>query len=138
MSGLEVAGLALGVLGAIPVAIKALQVYKDTLSIKQAERHLACLIRDLETEHVRLQNTCETLLVGIVPPLKIDDMLKVPFGSEWAPYNEPLRLKLWKSSEEFKEHVLEMDKAVRELREKLCIETDGKVSSTPVCSGQRF
>jgi hypothetical protein len=84
MSGLEIAGL---VLGALPPAVKAIQGYRETLSlIKNVKRDLDYLERDLETERIRFQDTCEALLVGIVPPIKINAMITDPFGPEWKFY----------------------------------------------------
>ncbi|KAL7929601.1 hypothetical protein V8C35DRAFT_315252 [Trichoderma chlorosporum] len=130
MSGLEFLGAITGVLGVLPMAVDALKTYKSIMaSIRNAARDLACLIRDLETEQVRLQTTCEVLLEGIAPFSVIDDMTKDPFGAAWEQYNHLLRLRLWESEREFKNHTLDMRDAVMELREKLCIHGDG--SSRP-------
>ncbi|KAI0454724.1 hypothetical protein F5B21DRAFT_473944 [Xylaria acuta] len=76
MAGLEVAGL---VLGTLPLAVKAVQGYRETFySIKNVKRDLDYIERDLQTEKLRLQNTCEGLLVGIVPPRKIHSMIEDP------------------------------------------------------------
>ncbi|TGJ81113.1 hypothetical protein E0Z10_g7668 [Xylaria hypoxylon] len=135
MSGLEVAGL---VLGALPLAIKAVQTYRKTLhSIKNVKRDLDYIERDLQTEQVRLQDTCETLLVGIVSPAKIDSMIGDPFGPEWKLYAERLdenhifthhrRLRLYTSYDRFEESITEMSKAAQELRLRLGIEEGSQV-----------
>ncbi|KAK0755414.1 hypothetical protein N5P37_012242 [Trichoderma harzianum] len=130
MSGLEVLGAITGVLGVLPVAVDALKTYKNIISsIRNAARDLASLIRDLETEQVRLQTTCEVLLEGIAPFSMIDDMTKDPFGATWEKYSHLLRLRLWESEREFKNYTLDMRDAAMELREKLCIYGDG--SSRP-------
>ncbi|PNP60098.1 hypothetical protein THARTR1_00122 [Trichoderma harzianum] len=130
MSGLEVLGAITGVLGVLPVAVDALKTYKSIISsIRNAARDLTSLIRDLETEQVRLQTTCEVLLEGIAPFSVIDDMTKDPFGATWDTYSHLLRLRLWESEREFKNYTLDMRDAAMELREKLCIYGDG--SSRP-------
>ncbi|QYS95619.1 hypothetical protein H0G86_002900 [Trichoderma simmonsii] len=130
MSGLEVLGAITGVLGVLPVAVDTLKTYKNIISsIRNAARDLASLIRDLETEQVRLQTTCEVLLEGIAPFSMIDDMTKDPFGATWEKYSHLLRLRLWESEREFKNYTLDMRDAAMELREKLCIYGDG--SSRP-------
>ncbi|KAL7951913.1 hypothetical protein V8C42DRAFT_305599 [Trichoderma barbatum] len=130
MSGLEVLGAITGVLGVLPVAVEALKTYKSILSsIRNAARDLSCLIRDLETEQVRLQTTCEVLLEGIAPYSMIDGMSKDPFGASWEQYSHLLRLRLWESEKEFKSVTLDMRDAAMELREKLCIYGNG--SSKP-------
>lgn len=88
MSGLEVAGL---VLGAFPLAIKAVQGYRETLhSIQNVKRGLDYMERNLQTEQRRLENTCEVLLVGIVPDIKLRSMIQDPFGPEWKNYADKL------------------------------------------------
>lgn len=88
MSGLEIAGL---VLGALPLAVKAVQGYRETLySIKNVKRDLDYMERNIETEQRRLENTCEELLVGIVPRAKIRSMIKDPFGPDWKDYADKL------------------------------------------------
>ncbi|KAJ2988698.1 hypothetical protein NUW58_g960 [Xylaria curta] len=92
MAGLEVAGL---VLGGLPLAVKAVQGYRETFySIKNVQRDLGYIERDLETEKLRLQNVCETLLIGIVPPNKINSMIEQPFGPEWKSYASQLAMTL--------------------------------------------
>lgn len=128
MSGLEVVGV---VLGTLPLAIKALQAYRDVLSsVRNGKRDLICLVRILETEQLLLQNTCESLLVGIVPPLMIDTMIDDPFGPGWKKFDNELRLRLWRSYEKFEEHVAEMGVAVSELKGKLNIGEDGQVDTS--------
>src|SRR4051794_4057127 len=72
MSGFEVAGV---VLGSLPLVISALEHYRDGLRSIQRwrkyERELQSLVRNLETERAKLQNVCEKLLVGLVPPSRI-------------------------------------------------------------------
>lgn len=125
MSGLEVAGL---VLGTLPIAIKGVKAYIDMMSsVKSVKRDLKHMLRDLETEKVLMENTCEALLVGVVPTSMIDKMIEAPFGPEWKQYDERLRLRLWRSYKQFEEQVSDMMKSIEDLREKLCLHPDGQV-----------
>lgn len=128
MSGLEVVGVVLGVLGALPAAVEALKGYRTLLSsVKNVERELRTIIQDLETERVRLRTTCEILLDGVAPYSVIDSLIERPFGPDWKPYKDQLRLRLWSSTTNFEEYVSEMQKASIELSQKLSIQADGKV-----------
>ncbi|KAI0411390.1 hypothetical protein F5X98DRAFT_357338 [Xylaria grammica] len=126
MSGLEAAGLVLGI---IPLAVKAVQCYRETFySIKRVKRDLDYLERDLQTEQLRLQNTCETLLIGIVPPTKIHSMIEDPFGLEWKSYSDQLRLRLYTSCDKFEKCIMEMSVAAHELRQRLGIEEGSQIN----------
>lgn len=123
---MEAAGLVLGV---IPIAIQALETYRNILSaMKNARRDLEYLIRDLRTEQQILQNTCETLLKGIVPDSVLDDMIEDPFGPAWKQYNDEVRLRLWRSVDIFQERITEMKQAAIDIQKKLAIDLNGKVS----------
>ncbi|KAI1193578.1 hypothetical protein F5X97DRAFT_336658 [Nemania serpens] len=128
MSGLEIAGL---VLGALPLAVKAVQGYRETLySIKNVKRDLDYMERNIETEQRRLENTCEELLVGIVPRAKIRSMIKDPFGPDWKDYADKLiysksrgnififcrRLRLYTSYDIFEECITHMSEATQNLQ----------------------
>ncbi|KAI1152397.1 hypothetical protein F4825DRAFT_418906 [Nemania diffusa] len=129
MSGLEIAGL---VLGALPLAIQAVQGYREALhsiSPKHVKRYLDSIERDLQTEHLRLQNTCETLLVGIVSQLDIQSMIKDPFGPGWKSYVDKLRLRLYASYDAFDECIKAMYMAIKELKSKLGIEGESRINS---------
>ncbi|KAM3498287.1 hypothetical protein MY10362_008385 [Beauveria mimosiformis] len=129
MSGFEVIGVVLGVLGVLPAAVEAVKGYKTLLSsMKHVERDLRTLIQDLETEQVRLRTTCEMLLDGVVPYSVVDTLIESPFGTEWTPYRDRLRLRLWSSSAKFEEHILEMQKAALDLKDKLSIQANGQTA----------
>lgn len=124
---MEAAGL---VLGTIPLAIKGLNTYREILSsIKNANRDLKYLIRDLETEHQILQNTCEILLKGIAPDSTLDALVETPLGGNWGVYNNEVELRLWRSSTVFKERIEEMREAALNLQRKLAIDEEGKVKT---------
>ncbi|KAH7121454.1 hypothetical protein EDB81DRAFT_666170 [Dactylonectria macrodidyma] len=128
MSGLEVIGLVVGIL---PLAVQAVKSYRNTLSgVANVDRDLNALIRDLETEHVRLRTTCEVLFDGVAPLSIIDKLIETPFGPDWKPYNEKLRLRLWTESGQFEEQVAEMQKAAEDLKAKLAIDENGKTKLT--------
>ncbi|KAH7121853.1 hypothetical protein B0J13DRAFT_628981 [Dactylonectria estremocensis] len=128
MSGLEVIGLVVGIL---PLAVQAVKGYRTTLSgVANVDRDLNALIRDLETEHVRLRTTCEVLFDGVAPLSIIDKLIETPFGPDWKPYKEKLRLRLWTESGQFEEQVAEMQKAAEDLKAKLAIDEDGKTKLT--------
>lgn len=123
---MEAAGLVLGV---IPLVIKGLNTYREILSsVRNARRDLGYLILDLETERQILQNTCEILLKGIVPDSVLDDLIEKPFAKDWETYNNEVQLRLWRSSNVFKEHIGEMREAALEMQRKLGIDGDGEVS----------
>ena len=82
---MEMAALALGV---ILVAIEALRGYRAALpSVWNVKCNLSALIRDLETEKIIPQSTCEALL-GVVPPSQIDSIIEDPFGPVWKRYDD--------------------------------------------------
>ncbi|KAK3303044.1 uncharacterized protein B0T15DRAFT_568749 [Chaetomium strumarium] len=104
MSGFEVAGI---VLGSIPLVISALEHYGEGLSTIQRwrkyKRELQSLVRNLQTERVKLQNVCEKLLVGIVPPSDIEAMIDDPLGGLWRQdaVQKRIQFRLWKSYDVF-------------------------------------
>lgn len=122
MSGIEVAGV---VLGSIPLVISTLEHYKTGISVIQRyrryERELQRLIRNLATEKVKLQNVCEKLLDGIIPPSRIDDMVENPGGDLWArdKTQKAIRTRLWKSRDVFEETLRDIQTATDDMYEKL-------------------
>ncbi|KAK3352049.1 hypothetical protein B0H65DRAFT_538022 [Neurospora tetraspora] len=132
MSGFEVAGL---VLGALPLIISALEGYaKGAGAIQQWRfytRELRILKRGLETEHVKLQNVCEKLLMGIAQPPIIEKMIENTFGPLWKEAENPeiyhkIRQRLWRAARIFEENVKDMNRALQELQEKLNVGPDGQ------------
>ncbi|OBS22579.1 hypothetical protein FPOA_08915 [Fusarium poae] len=122
MSGLEVAGI---VLGSIPLVISTLEHYKNGVSLIQRyrryERELQRLIRNLETEQVKLQNVCEKLLDGIVSPSLIDAMVEDPGGDLWTKKetHKAIRTRLWKSCDVFERTLRDIQTATDEMYDKL-------------------
>lgn len=117
MSGFEVVGV---VLGALPLAIEGAKAYKKLYKIaKDVPRGLRDLIRDLETEKIRLDVTCEHLLDGVAPQHEIRELMKTPFGIAWGPYRELIDIRLWGCLDTVQYRIQEMLKASLDLKEKL-------------------
>lgn len=119
MSGFEIAGI---VLGSIPLVISALEHYSRGLSTIQRwrkyQRELQTLIRNLQTEQVKLQNVCEKLLVGVVPASEIEAMIDEPAGPLWRrdAVEARVRARLWKSYVVFQEIVVNISEAINEIQ----------------------
>ncbi|KAK1775126.1 hypothetical protein QBC45DRAFT_383982 [Copromyces sp. CBS 386.78] len=132
MSGFEVAGI---ILGALPLIVTALESYTKTSEMMHTRRaytrEVKLLARGLETERVKLQNICEQLLIGIALPHKIEEMIEAPGGKSWEDQeiDGKIRQRLWKSSAIFEGKLEDIDKATKELKLKLQIDTDSQVNS---------
>ncbi|UNI16894.1 hypothetical protein JDV02_003284 [Purpureocillium takamizusanense] len=122
MSGFEIAGI---VLGSIPLVISTLEHYGDGLSTLQRwrryQRELRCLTRNLETERVKLQNVCEKLLIGIVPPSRIEIMINNPMGNLWKEEEtqRKVRVRLWKGLDAFEATIGDVERAVGEMSRRI-------------------
>lgn len=132
MSGFEVAGI---VLGALPLVITALQNYNQGLSTLQKwrryERELRSLIRNIETERVKLQNVCEKLLVGLVPPSRIEDMIDNPMGDLWTEEEtlKKIHFRLGRGFGVFEDTIKDVRAAVDEMSKRMAAKGGGTVSS---------
>lgn len=129
MSGIEVAGLVLGVL---PVVIQALQGYRNILSsIRNVESDIQYLILGLETERVRLRTSSELLLEGIVPADDIDDLLEHPFSEKWEALSvaNRLKLRLYDAITTYQKTVEDMKTVEAQLQKSLgfMVQEDGEV-----------
>lgn len=125
MSGFEIVGV---VLGALPIVVKAVQVYLDIFSAhRTAKRDLTELIQDLQTEEACLRNTCELLISGVAPRSMVDKLVENPLGPEWNQFDKQLRLRLWMTHGEFKNQARKLLAATQELQEMLRVHQDGKV-----------
>ena len=122
MSGFEVVGV---LLGAIPLVISTLEHYRDgvrTISRwRKFDRELQSLIRNLETERVKLQNVCEKLLIGLVPPSRIEAMVGNPLGDLWLEKEtqKKIQTRLWNSWGVFRETVAAVNTAINEMVKRL-------------------
>lgn len=132
MSGIEVAGL---VLGSIPLVISTLEHYKDGLSTiqrwRQYEREVRILVRNLKTEHVRIQNICEKLLGDLVPPSKIESLIENPNGPLWKERDiqKKVRLRLWRSADIFESTLRDLQASMEKLKKQVDSQCDGSASS---------
>ncbi|KAK4229266.1 hypothetical protein QBC38DRAFT_508388 [Podospora fimiseda] len=118
MSGFEVAGL---VLGTIPILIMALEKLCDGL------RHI---IRNLSTERVKLLNVCEKLLDGLVPLQHFEDMIRNPGGNLWKEKEIHRRIqdRLHEVLDVFRDTITDVDMAIKELGARLDAQNNGKRS----------
>ncbi|KAK0732923.1 hypothetical protein B0T26DRAFT_669387 [Lasiosphaeria miniovina] len=86
------------------------------------------LVRDLETEHQILQNTCETHLKGIAPDSRLDELIENPFCTDWKGFDDQIRLWLWRSHSAFQQRLTEMmHGATKEQQQMLAIQEDRKI-----------
>ncbi|RSL66724.1 hypothetical protein CEP54_003556 [Fusarium duplospermum] len=118
MSGFEIAGI---VLGTIPLVISALEKYGAGLSTLQRfrkyKRELQSLIRNLETERIKLENVCEKLLIGLVPYSRIEAFTNNSMGDLWRE-EEPLRkiqVRLGKSFKSFEATISHLKTTIDEM-----------------------
>ncbi|KAL9484102.1 hypothetical protein ACSS6W_002891 [Trichoderma asperelloides] len=122
MSGFEIAG---AVLGAIPLVISALEHYKNGVRTIQRwrkyDKELQYLIRNIETERVKLQNVCEKLLDGLVPPSQIDAMVENPSGDLWTneEVQKKIQARLWRSWSVFEETLRDIQVAINDITERV-------------------
>ncbi|KAH8890591.1 hypothetical protein GQ53DRAFT_650168 [Thozetella sp. PMI_491] len=122
MSGFEIAGV---VLGGLPIVIQGLESYSKGLSKIQKwrkyDREVRILVRNLETERVKLENVCYMLLVGIVPASRVEQMVQHPGGNLWRENKtqDKIRSRLHDSAAVFEEALRDIDAAIREIQKKI-------------------
>lgn len=125
---MEVAGLVLGVVGALPLIIKAAEGYQTLVEIARVKDHMESLGRDLRTELIILRNTYERLLDGIVPAWEVEILHHVKRPSaKWKMYDKQIRLRLRDSYHDFLFRAKAIEAAVQDLQEKLATNTNGEV-----------
>ncbi|KFG87271.1 hypothetical protein MANI_012648 [Metarhizium anisopliae] len=135
MSGFEVVGV---VLGTIPLVISAIEHYERVARTVQILRRRAkvmhALARSLRTEQRILENTCETLLGGVVPADCVKPLLAEPFGPLWQDDKISLEVerRLDYTTEDFKDLVESIKEALQELRVKLDLGSDMEVKEGSV------
>ncbi|KAL7936010.1 hypothetical protein V8C35DRAFT_296600 [Trichoderma chlorosporum] len=122
MSGFEIAGI---VLRAIPLIVSGLENYQNGVRLIQRwrkyDKELQSLIRNIETERVKLQNVCEKLLDGLVPPSQIDAMVEEPDGDLWKneEIQKKIRVRLWRSWSVFEEKLKDIQAAIKDISERV-------------------
>lgn len=131
MSGFEIAGI---VLGSIPLVISTLENYGAGLStlhrFRKYRRELQSLIRNLETERIKLQNVCEKLLIGLVPHSRIEALINDPMGALWRE-EETLRkiqFRLGKGFKMFEATMNDLQMMIDEMARRVDSQKDGMVS----------
>ncbi|KAI0466998.1 hypothetical protein F4859DRAFT_283514 [Xylaria cf. heliscus] len=129
MSGIEVVGIALGIL---PLIISALENYQNGETVvstwRRHERVIQSLARNLKTEQGCLRNTCETLLGGIVSPTTVGSMLEEFDGPLWKDKdtNERIERRLDHMYNNFYGIVKDMIETMKELDSKLGLNTQSQ------------
>ncbi|KAF5137019.1 hypothetical protein E5D57_000794 [Metarhizium anisopliae] len=135
MSGFEVVGV---LLGTIPLVISAVEHYERVARTVQILRQRAKIIHalawSLRTEQRILENTCETLLGGVVPADCVKPLLAEPFGPLWRDDKISLEVerRLDYTTEDFKDLVEGIKEALQELRVKLDLGSDMEVKEGSV------
>lgn len=128
---MEVAGLVLGVVGALPLIIKAAEGYQTLVEIVHVKDHMESLGRDLSTELIILGDTYELLLDGIVPPWELYILQNVKRSSaKWKLYDQKIRLRLRDSYHDFLFRATALEAAVQGLQEKLATNPNGEVGAS--------
>lgn len=129
MSGFEVAGL---ILGALPILIPAIQHIRQGLSTRKHDQQLQSLVRNLKTEQVKLQNVCERLLDGLVPPSQIQTMISHPLGDLWRDEEiaRKIRARLWDrdSYDAFETTIRSIKDSVDDMVKKIDSQREGQSS----------
>lgn len=141
MSGIEVAGLALG---ALPLIIQAIKVYADGVSTVERYFKYEIPLRDLhravEAEYVIYQNTCEELLNALVEDNEVRAaLLDQPGGPGWRrpALEETLEKRLSRSYQAYIGTMESMLRAVSEIKRLLKLDKGGKVRASYAIVGFR-
>ncbi|UPK96945.1 hypothetical protein LCI18_007880 [Fusarium solani-melongenae] len=130
MSGFEIAGI---VLGSIPLVISTLENYGAGLSTLQRfrkyRRELQSLIRNLETERIKLHNVCEKLLIGLVPHSRIGALINNPMGDLWREEEtlRKIRFRLGKGYEMFEATMNDLKATIDEMARRVDSQKDGMI-----------
>lgn len=132
MSGIEVAGIALAV---FPILVDGLVRFLDGVETIKHWRRYRSRLQDyadiMGTQGVYYQDTLEELLTGIVPEDDITDLMGQPTGAIWKKqeYEEKLRRRLGPSYDVHLRTSNKMVIALREMCEKLGVDSSGKVGT---------
>lgn len=131
MSGLEIVGV---VLGAIPICVIALDAYikgtEQRRRLKECRYDLISLRRVLTTHHSILENTCRSLLTGLVSDKTLEQLVKSPNSKGWGhrAIAKALEKKLGASFQPCLEALDDVYAELQTLRELFQTGPDGKVS----------
>jgi hypothetical protein len=130
MSGVEVAGIALG---AFPLVLSALRFYEEGISTTRRywryKSEFNSLIVATKTEHVIFMNTVELLLIGIVRPEHMSEFISNVNSNAWQEndFKEKLRIRLGGSYEAYVVTLRGFQASLEKMIEKLGLAPDGKV-----------
>lgn len=122
MSGFEVVGVVLGVL---PLVISALEHYEDGIAVFRRyycyRQEIRKVVLILCTEQAELKNTCEQLLIDIVPAHQIVQLLGDSRNKLWEHPQTVRRLKarLRDSYDVYMERLQAMSMALEKLKSRL-------------------
>lgn len=133
---MELAGLVIGVVGALPVLVEVVEGYRIIVAVAHVKRHMADLAQDLRTEKIILKNTYECLLDNIVSASKFETLTQMePQTPEWQQYDRNIRARLQGSFDVFQKQTEDMHNAVAELQQKLGIDaTNREVRPRYICN----
>lgn len=125
------------VMAALPLIVEGLRIYlKGIESIKKWWKYaktLKHLIRKMQMERMKFENTCTELLYDLVGEADLANLLQNPGGHYWQ---EPslqvsLRKRLGTSFNVYLEAVTDMTEIVDEFKGKLGLDGNGLVSQSP-------
>lgn len=132
---MELAGLVIGVVGAMPVLVEVVEGYRIIVEVAHVKRHMADLGQDLRTEKIILKNTYECLLDNIVSASELETLTQMePQTPKWQRYDRKIRARLQGSFDVFQKQTEDMHNAVAELQQKLGIDAakrETKLKSWP-------
>jgi len=114
MSGIEVAGLVLAVLGAL---IKGVGGYNEVVT----HRDVNLLVESLKDNKIMFQNSIEHLLRSIVPANELTRLLNDHTGDIWRQHDLDQRViaHLGEDAENFTKKIVDIHKTLAQLQKKL-------------------
>lgn len=114
MSGIEVAGIVLAVLGAL---IKGVDVYDGVVT----EREVKLLVTSLQVQKLMFSNSVEQLLRSIVPADELEQLLNDPGGDTWRHNGLDQRVveHLGEGAEDINKKIHDIYKTLSKLQQKL-------------------
>jgi hypothetical protein len=139
MSGVELAGLVLGIL---PLAISAMETYNEGLDPVKAffgwEKELPKFIRRLRNQHVHYEQTLRQLLGPIVSEEELAEMLTEPNGELWKDEEiaEKMDGKLAESKLAYRNTMADIERIMKKIAIKLDLEGADAVCGLPLNSQQ--
>jgi hypothetical protein len=136
-TGIEVAGL---VLATIPLVLAGLELYANGISATRRylrySREFKELVEDLRAEHTIYLNSIQILLFGVVSQNDMTRFLTEPCGDRWKEdkFDQKLRKRLGQTYGSYLETIAKMNDAAEEFKQRLRLDSSGKVCSNMVRS----